>query len=237
MVSEFEGSDRAEGFRSSPADVRERFFVVPPSDAVAPPSVVTQARASVPVGEPFSDSALVQGADAVLSGTHLVFEAYGPQDPDSPPVCVTPFFTSEQIPVDHGAGIYESGATTAAAAGVVYWVESLYSAKGDLLHRGECGLPSETTVVTELHIDSHAEPSSSPTPEPRDNPRPTGTPTPGPDIREVPPESPATAPEQPQLAETGWPSAPLLLIATALVLGAVCAYGTSVAVRRRRANR
>ncbi|MFV0435679.1 MAG: hypothetical protein ACK5LO_17130 [Leucobacter sp.] len=90
-----------------------------------------------------------QGTD-IPDGAHLVFRAYGPQAADAEPVCEVPFFTSEKIEVTQ-AGVYRSGTTTVSEPGNVYWVETLYDADGDVLHRDPCGAPNETTkVLTEL---------------------------------------------------------------------------------------
>jgi len=145
VVTTFVGDDRVQPFQSSPADILERFYVPtnPPSEQ--PPTVITQATETVPVGEPFSDTALVQGT--LPTGAYLVFRAYGPLDTGAPPVCETPFYESAKITVTQ-AGIYRSGDTTVDKPGNVYWVETLYGPKGDVLVTGKCGAPGETTVVT-----------------------------------------------------------------------------------------
>ncbi|QIM18698.1 hypothetical protein G7066_08895 [Leucobacter coleopterorum] len=142
IVSVFVGDDRVQPFMSSPADIRERFFV--PGDR-QPVTVITQATPEVRVDEPFEDLALVQGTD-IPEGAYLQFRAYGPQAPGETPVCDTPFFTSDKIAVTQ-AGIYHSGTTTTNTAGNVYWVETLYSATGKVIAEGTCGAPGETTVV------------------------------------------------------------------------------------------
>lgn len=104
IVSSFAGDDRVQPYQSSPGDIRERFFVPENPDAEIPVSVITQATPDALVGEPFEDTALVQGA--VPKDAHLVFRAYGPQSAEETPVCDTePFFTSAEIPVTQ-AGVY-----------------------------------------------------------------------------------------------------------------------------------
>ncbi|WP_449280553.1 hypothetical protein [Leucobacter sp.] len=160
LVTTFEGDDRVQPFQSSPADVLERFYV-PQANTEVPVSVITQATPAALVGEPFSDTALVQGT-AIPDGAYLVFRAYGPHPAEAEPVCETPFYVSDEIPVTQ-AGIYHSGTTTVSAPGNVYWIESLYDADGDVLAEGSCGAPGETTVITEqpeeLGVKTNAVPS------------------------------------------------------------------------------
>lgn len=147
IVSSFAGDDRVRPYQSSPGDIRERFFVPEAPEIEIPVSVITQATPDALVGEPFEDTALVQGD--VPEDAYLVFRAYGPQPADEEPACeAEPFFTSEEIPVTQ-AGVYRSGTTTISEAGSVYWVETLYDADGEILSEGTCGAPGETTVVTE----------------------------------------------------------------------------------------
>lgn len=146
LVTTFAGDDRVQPYASSPADVLERFYV-PPTGTDIPVSVVTQATPEAFVGEPFSDTALVQGT-SIPDGAYLVFRAYGPHRADTGAVCEVPFYESEEIPVTQ-AGVYLSGTTTVTESGNVYWVESLYNADGEVIAEGVCGAPGETTVVKE----------------------------------------------------------------------------------------
>ena len=146
LVTTFAGDDRVQPYQSSPADVLERFYV-PPTDTEVPVSVITQATPEALVGEPFSDTALVQGTK-IPDGAYLVFRAYGPHPADTDPACEAPFYASDQIPVTQ-AGIYRSGTTSVDTAGNVYWIETLYDGDGETLAEGECGAPGETTVVKE----------------------------------------------------------------------------------------
>lgn len=160
LVTTFEGDDRVQPYQSSPADVLERFFV-PPTGTEVPVSVITQATPEALVGEPFSDTALVQGT-TIPEGAYLVFRAYGPHPAEGGAVCEPPFYVSDEIPVN-GAGIYHSGTTTVTEPGNVYWVETLYNADGDVIAEGTCGAPGETTVVTEqpeeLRVSTNAVPT------------------------------------------------------------------------------
>ncbi|WP_026937897.1 hypothetical protein [Gulosibacter molinativorax] len=160
LVTTFEGDDRVQPYQSSPADVLERFYV-PPTGTEVPVSVITQATPEAAVGEPFSDTALVQGTK-IPDGAYLVFRAYGPHPAEVGAVCESPFFVSDEIPVTQ-AGIYHSGTTIAAEPGNVYWVETLYATDGDVIAEGKCGAPGETTVVTEqpeeLRVKTNAVPT------------------------------------------------------------------------------
>ena len=149
FVYAFAGDDRVEPFVSPFDDVREVFYVPGPPEVVVPPSVVTRAQPTAATGTTFHDVALVTGTTG--PGDHLVFRAYGPQDPDADPVCdeETLMWTSDPVPVA-GAGLYDSGSAPAPdVAGAVYWVETLHAADGTVRHTGACGLPYETTQVTD----------------------------------------------------------------------------------------
>ncbi|GAA1318226.1 hypothetical protein ACFSWE_07675 [Leucobacter albus] len=150
LVTQFVGDDRVQPYQSSPADVLERFFV-PPTNTKVPVTVITQATPEAFVGQPFDDTALVQGSN-IPDGAYLVFRAYGPNEADAEPVCEVPFFTSKDVAVTQ-AGIYRSGPTSVDTAGNVYWIETLYDADGEILAAGDCGAPGETTVVLDQPDD------------------------------------------------------------------------------------
>ncbi len=160
LVTTFAGDDRVQPYQSSPADVLERFYV-PPTGTDIPVSVITQATPEAFVGEPFSDTALVQGTK-IPDGAYLVFRAYGPHPAEADPVCEVPFFESDQIPVTQ-AGIYYSGTTSVDTAGNVYWIETLYDSDGGIIAEGECGAPGETTVVKEQPEDLFVKTNAVPT--------------------------------------------------------------------------
>lgn len=79
IVSEFAGDDRVQPFRSSPADVLERFYVPLPPVPGVDVQVVTQAQPEAFVGEEFTDVATVTGTN-IPEGAYLLFRAYGPFD-------------------------------------------------------------------------------------------------------------------------------------------------------------
>ncbi len=144
VVSSFLGDDRVLPFRSSPADILERFYVPGPT---VPVTVITQATPTARVGEAVEDTALVQGT-TIPTGAYLMFRAYGPVPDGEPASCeAQPFFVSTKIPVTQ-AGVYRSGTTTTNQAGNVYWVETLYHQDGSILTAGVCGAPGETTRIT-----------------------------------------------------------------------------------------
>ena len=151
IVSDFAGDDRVQPFRSSPADILERFYVPQPPVPSVEVSVTTKATPEAFVGNPISDTAIVDGD--VPGGAYLVFRAYGPYS-EQPMMGEEgePFFISEKIPVD-GAGEYESGVTSVDTAGLVFWVETLHAADGEVLAEGFIGAPGETTIVHERPID------------------------------------------------------------------------------------
>lgn len=145
LVTTFAGDDRVQPYQSSPADVLERFYVPPTPEVELPVTVITQATPAALVGEPFGDTALVQGT--IPEGATLMFRAYGPHA-DQAPVCEAAFYESDPIPVTQ-TGIYTSPTTSVTTAGNVYWVETLYDQGGRVLVAGTCGALGETTVVTE----------------------------------------------------------------------------------------
>lgn len=203
IVSSFAGDDRVQPFTSSPADIWERFFV---PGAEQPISVVTQAQPEVRVGDPFEDTALVQGS-RIPDGAYLVFRAYGPIEPDKEPACEAAFFTSAEISVSQ-AGVYRSGAAVAKTPGHVYWVETLYDAEGEVIAEGSCGTPGETTVVLE---------------------RPPGTP-----VTPLPPAPPAL-PELPVTGGgSEWLPVWIGLAIVLIVTGGVLWFGRKLAIYRER---
>jgi hypothetical protein len=149
FVYAFAGDDRVDAFVSPYDDVRETFYVPGVPEVVVPPSVVTRAQETAVAGDPIHDVALVTGTTD--RGDHLVFRAFGPQDPDAEPVCdeETLLWVSDPVPVD-GAGLYDSGSAPGPDdPGAVYWVETLLAEDGHVRHEGRCGIANETTLVTD----------------------------------------------------------------------------------------
>jgi hypothetical protein len=112
---------------------------------VAPGEVSTLARAAVLPGEPAYDIATVEGLTP--RGATLGFEAFVQTNPDGP-VCTAANleFTSSPMKVT-GAGLYQSPNAHFDSDGTYYWVETLRDSRGEILHRGVCGAPGETTLV------------------------------------------------------------------------------------------
>ncbi|CAN5353668.1 hypothetical protein BH10ACT7_BH10ACT7_20240 [soil metagenome] len=132
---------------------------------VSPPTVVTQAVPAVAIGDPVHDTAIV-GGFVPTPAAHLVFEAFL-QVSGRPDRCdeTTRVFESSDHPVLVTApGSYDSPSTEFTEYGTYYWIESLYAASGELLHRGSCGLPDETTLVAPGQVStvamSRAEPGA-----------------------------------------------------------------------------
>lgn len=116
---------------------------------VAPPTVATLAQATAAIGDEVHDTALVGGV-IPAQPTALVFRAYL-QPSGTVPTCdeATLVFDSSEHPVTVSApGSYDSPTTRFTRYGTYFWVESLYSHDGSLIHAGECGLADETTLVT-----------------------------------------------------------------------------------------
>ena len=121
---------------------------------IGTPSVTTRAQASVRVGENARDTAIVagplprpgSGITAVL--TFEVFEKTGDRVSCDESNLV---HRLDEVVVVTSPGEYASGDVRFETAGVYYWVEELSYVHEDgsreVVHRGECGLPNETTEV------------------------------------------------------------------------------------------
>lgn len=115
---------------------------------VSPPTVTTLAVPAVAIGDPVHDTAIVGG---IVPAPHalLVFDAYL-QVSGEPPTCdaSTLAWSSSDQPIQiTEVGNYLSPETRFEEYGTYFWVESLFSHDGQLIHRGVCGLPDETTLV------------------------------------------------------------------------------------------
>ena len=111
-------------------------------------TVVTNAVPEVLLGDPAHDVATVTGQ--VPEGATLTFEAYRQAGGDATCTDAELVFTSETVEVT-GPGDYRSNGVVFNRVGTYYWIETLRGADGEVLHRGLCGAPNETTkVVTEL---------------------------------------------------------------------------------------
>lgn len=147
FVYSFAGDDRVPAFTSPFNDVLERFRVPAPASGEKV-RVITQATREAVTGQPIRDTALVTGSDKDLKDTYLIFRAYLDESEDGVAQCEAPFFTSEKVAVGT-SGLYESGDTSVSKPGKVYWIETLYESGGKVIAEGKCGIPSETTTVTQ----------------------------------------------------------------------------------------
>jgi hypothetical protein len=138
----------------------DQFGLPAETTRVAPPVVATQAIAASAIGDDVHDTALVGGV-LPAQPSYLVFEAFY-RESGAGVLCdeSTRVFESSVTPVPVTAvGSYDSPVTQFTKYGTYYWVESLYSHDHQLLHRGECGLPEETTVVAPGVVSTLAVPS------------------------------------------------------------------------------
>jgi len=128
-------------------------------------TVTTLATPTVVLGEAAADTAIVSGT--VPEGATVEFEAYR-QHGDAP-VCTEEELvcSGEPIPLD-GPGDYTSETVVFEHVGTYYWIETVRDANGEVLRRGLCGEPGETTTVTEV-------PASLPPQPPADKLAYTGT--------------------------------------------------------------
>lgn len=152
---------------------------------IGQPTVSTKATPSAQKGQQITDTATVDGV-MPATGAQLAFELYqvpmvqdanGVWQRDVPngdlsKVCDDPanriysnFGRGARIAV---TGIYTSPTVTASEHGMFLWVESLWSRptkpgeQPQLITRGECGVPDETTVVVNVSTKATAVDGSSP---------------------------------------------------------------------------
>ena len=136
----------------------DRFGMPAETTRISPPTVATVAMPAAVVGDEVHDSAMVAGFLPAQPST-LVFRAYRQSATSDVAVCddSTLAFDSSNRPVTvTSAGTYESPSTRFTEHGTYYWVESLYSSEGDLIHEGECGLPEESTIVSPAAVSTQA---------------------------------------------------------------------------------
>ena len=139
FVTSFAGDDRVKAMTTSVTDANEQYVITP-----EPLSVVTKAVPEIIVGETAHDTAIVTGT--VPAGATLGFELYKAVGQDKTCTPENRVFTSPAKPLP-GPGEYASDDTVLNEAGTYYWVETVRDKNGATLHRGECGLPHETTIV------------------------------------------------------------------------------------------
>lgn len=110
-------------------------------------TVTTRAVTTVALGQPAHDMAIVTGT--IPPGTGLAFQAY--RQTGDEPVCdadTLVFDTRDRLIPVVEPGEYASAEVVFDEAGTYFWVESLYDADGQQLHRGQCGAADEATTVT-----------------------------------------------------------------------------------------
>lgn len=125
---------------------------------ILPPTVSTLAAPAVAIGDDAVDTALVGGHVPAQPG-YLVFEAFLQPAGAVEPLCdeSNRVFDSSGQPVEvTAAGTYTSPPARFSEYGTYFWVESLYAHDDSLIHRGECGLPEETTLVAPGTVVTHA---------------------------------------------------------------------------------
>ena len=136
---------------------------------VGRPSVETLALETAPVGAEISDTAVVSGSLAENAGARweMTFAGYraenAPSDADAAqPVCsrTNRVFETEAVPVTGPGEVVSPGVVAQPEwAGALWWVETLWLVQGDTrvaMHAGECGIATETTVVTMPEVTTDA---------------------------------------------------------------------------------
>ncbi|PPG73885.1 hypothetical protein C5C23_14075, partial [Rathayibacter rathayi] len=127
---------------------------------VTTPDVHTNATASVPLTDTAKDEAIVDGE--VPEGATITFEAYKQTGDKASCTVDTRVYDGSTSPVAVTAGqndakSYWSTEVRFTEAGTYYWVETLRTKDGQVIHRGECGAPGETTTVTVPSVTTKAQ--------------------------------------------------------------------------------
>lgn len=121
---------------------------------VVPPKVTTKAQTNVAVGDPFTDTAVIEGKLPATEDQafNLHFELYAAtKNEDGQWICEAGnlLWTSETQKVWGTTLEYTSPEAPGQREGEYHWVEVLTAPQldGAEIHRGVCGLPDETTTV------------------------------------------------------------------------------------------
>lgn len=133
--------------------------------AIVTPDVSTVATPTGIAGYAISDTATVTGT--VFADAELGFEAFLQVDASATCTPATLAFTSSRQPVA-SAGEYTSDEFTPMVGGTYFWVETLYDGAGDVAYQGVCGMPLETSVVTQFVLTTKATANVTPGTEIRD---------------------------------------------------------------------
>lgn len=113
---------------------------------VSPPQVATTATDEVTLGSSAHDTATVSGL--VPTGAQIVFNAY--RQSGSGPSCTASnlvFSTTDRPSELRGPGDYESEGVTFDQLGTYLWIATVIDRVGTTITAGECGAPSEQTIV------------------------------------------------------------------------------------------
>ncbi|PWJ61011.1 hypothetical protein B0H03_12117 [Rathayibacter iranicus NCPPB 2253 = VKM Ac-1602] len=157
-VWEITEEDQPEQYRGYITEWADRFGLVNETQQLTTPTVATQAQPEAAPKSKIHDTATITGT-MPATGSGLYFTAYQGVE-GQPAVCdaTTQIFTNKDTPQTvTETGDYDSLEFTATRTGPVYWVESLVSDKGNLIHQGECGIPNETTLVKNPTVTTKAD--------------------------------------------------------------------------------
>lgn len=133
---------------------------------IGQPGVVTRALPEAMIGDELHDVATVSGTLAAGAEYAVRFEAYRASVPanrarEEGCTAADRIFASDPVPVRGPGDVRSPGFTAEWAHGeTVWWVETLLIDQGDgfeALHRGECGLPEETTRIGRPEVSTLAQ--------------------------------------------------------------------------------
>ncbi|QHC60111.1 hypothetical protein [Rathayibacter sp. VKM Ac-2760] len=127
---------------------------------VTTPEVHTAATPDAPLSDTAKDEAIVDGE--VPEGAVITFEAYRQTGDRAACTADARVYDGSSSPVAVAAGrnektSYWSSEIRFTEPGSYYWVETLSTKDGRVVHRGECGAPGETTTVTVPGVTSKAQ--------------------------------------------------------------------------------
>jgi LPXTG-motif cell wall-anchored protein len=127
--------------------------------ALAGPTVVTTAQATAVPTDTVVDVATVDGP-VPAAGLNLTFAGFlqtaGAASPTCTPETLVYSSSSPTLVTDPGEYSSEPFDVLPEHIGLVYWVETLTSLGGEIVHVGECGLPNETTTIAWPTVETAA---------------------------------------------------------------------------------
>ena len=134
-IASYSGDAKNEAVSGACNDANESTDVVQKQ-----PAIETKATASVTIGSPISDDAILSGATNDAGGT-ITFHLFSDDQ------CANEIDTGLSPVAVNGNGTYNSGNFTPTAVGTYYWIAEYSGDSKNLAVSGECGDANESSVV------------------------------------------------------------------------------------------